>query len=296
VLTTPPETFDGLPDWPYQATHVTVDAGTGPVRVAVWEAGAGPTVLLLHGEPSWAYLYRRVAPLLVDAGCRVVMPDLVGFGASDKPAQLSDHTYARHVEWLRQALHEQLDLRDVVLFCQDWGGLLGLRLVAADPERYTGVVVANTGLPTGDQQMPEAFLRWQAHAAQADPFPVGSFVQGASARTLDDTEVAAYDAPFPSSAHQAGPKVMPSLVPTAPDDPEAPAQRAAWEALQRFERPLLTAFSDGDPITAGGERVFHKLVPGAAGQPHRTIEGGGHFLQEDRPVECATAILELRLP
>ena len=250
--------------------------------------------MLLHGEPTWAYLYRHMIPPLVDAGFRVVAPDLVGFGASDKPATQADHTYAAHVAWLRQALHVELDLTDVVVFVQDWGGLLGLRLVAADPDRYSGVVVANSGLPTGEQTMPEAFQRWQAYAAQADPFPVGGVVQGGTQRQLSAAEVAAYDAPFPDPAHQAGPKVLPSLVPTTPEDPEAPAQRAAWEVLRQFEAPLLTAFSDGDPITAGGERVFHKLVPGAQGEPHRTIEGGGHFLQEDRPGACVEAILELR--
>ena len=260
----------------------------------MWEAGEGPTVLLLHGEPSWAYLYRHMIPLLVDAGCRVVAPDLVGFGASDKPADVADHTYARHVAWMTHVLHDQLDLTDVVLFCQDWGGLVGLRCVAAAPERYSGVVVANTGLPTGDQQMPAAFLQWQQYAATADPFPVGGVLQGGTARTLTDAEVAAYDGPFPATSFQAGPKAMPGLVPTSPDDPEAPAQRRAWEVLQGFEAPLLTAFSDGDPVTAGGERVFHKLVPGAADQPHRTVEGGGHFLQEDQPEACVDAVLELR--
>lgn len=273
-----------------------MDAGTGDVRIAVWEAGEGPTVLLLHGEPSWAYLYRHMIPQLVAAGCRVVAPDLVGFGASDKPREQADHSYANHVAWMSQALHDHLDLTDVVAFLQDWGGLIGLRCVAAAPERYSGLVVANTGMPTGDQEMPEAFHQWQSYAAQADPFPTGGVLQGGTSRTLGDAEVAAYDAPFPDSAHQAGPRVLPSLVPSAPDDPEAPAQRAAWEVLQQFDRPVLTAFSDDDPITAGGERVFQKLVPGAEGQPHRTISGGGHFLQEDAPDECVAAILELRLP
>ena len=294
LLRTPLTRLTDLPDWPHTARHVTVDAGSGPVAVAVWEVGSGPTVLLLHGEPTWAYLYRHMIPTLVAAGCRVVAPDLVGFGASDKPVEQSDHTYANHVAWLRQALHDELDLTDVVAFLQDWGGLVGLRLVAADPDRYSGLVLANTGLPTGDQDMPDAFHQWQAYAAQADPFPVGDVVQGGTARELSAAEVAAYDAPFDDPASQAGPKVLPSLVPTTPDDPEAPAQRAAWEVLQDFDRPVLTAFSDGDPVTAGGERVFHKLVPGARGEPHRTIEGGGHFLQEDRPDECVAAILELR--
>ena len=285
-----------LPQWPYDVRHVRAGTDEDAPRMAVWEAGEGPTVLLLHGEPSWAYLYRRMIPSLVDAGCRVVAPDLIGFGASDKPALQSDHTYARQVAWTARVLHDELDLDDVVVFLQDWGGLVGLRCVAAAPERYSGVVAANTGLPTGDQQMPEAFLQWQRYAAEADPFPVGGVLQGGTARTLSDEEVAAYDAPFPDTTHQAGPKVLPSLVPTSPEDPEAPAQRAAWEVLQQFEAPVLTAFSDGDPVTAGGERVFHKLVPGTRGQAHRTIEGGAHFLQEDQPGACVDAILELRIP
>jgi haloalkane dehalogenase len=193
------------------------------------------------------------------------------------------------------ALVERLGLTNITLVVQDWGGLIGLRCVVAAPERYSGLVVANTGMPTGDQQMPEAFQRWRAFAATADPFPVGGVLQGGAGRTLSDAELAAYDAPFPDASFQAGPKVLPSLVPAEPDDPEAPAQRAAWEALQRFEAPVLTAFSDGDPVTAGGERVFQKLVPGARGQAHRTIAGGGHFIQEDQPDACVDALLELRL-
>ncbi len=297
TLTTPTTAFADLPDWPHEHRHVDVDAGTGPVRMAVWEAGPsdGPVVLLLHGEPTWAYLYRRMVPGLVSAGCRVVAPDLVGFGASDKPAAVADHTYARHVAWLSQALHAHLDLTDVVAFMQDWGGLLGLRCVAAAPERYSGLVLSNTGLTTGDQQMPDEFLAWQRHAATVETFPVGRFVQGGSAVTLTDAEVAAYDAPFPDESHKAGPRAMPGLVPTAPDDPEAAAQRRAWEVLQRFEAPVVTAFTDGDPLTAGADRVFQRLIPGAQGQRHRTLAGGAHFVQEDVPDGCVEAILELRL-
>lgn len=292
TLQTPAEAFEDLPDWPYEASHVTVDAGSGQVRVAVWQAGPddGPTVLLLHGEPSWAYLYRHMIPSLVEDGCRVVAPDLVGFGASDKPTETSDHGYATHVAWMVQALHDRLDLTDVVVFLQDWGGLIGLRCVAVEPDRYAGLVVANTGLPTGEQSMPKAFLDWQEYAATADPFPVGGVLQGGTSRDLSADEVAAYEAPFPDSSFHAGPRVMPSLVPTSPDDPATAAQRAAWEVLRGFDRPVLTAFSDGDPVTAGGERVFQTLVPGAAGQPHRTIEGAAHFLQEDRPDACVDAI------
>jgi haloalkane dehalogenase len=293
LLNTPDDAFENLPDWPFERRMVTVDAGSGPVQMAVWEAGDGPTVLLLHGEPSWAYLYRKMMPLLVAAGRRVVVPDLVGFGASQKPTEQADHSYANHVAWMSQLLHDELELTDVVVFLQDWGGLIGLRCVAAAPERYAGLVVSNTGLPTGDQTMPDAFLQWRAYASTADPFPVGGVLQGGTQTELTPAEVAAYDAPFVDTSFQAGPKVMPSLVPAEPNDPEAAAQRAAWTVLQGFEAPVLTAFSDGDQITAGGQKVFHKLVPGAVGQDHRIIEGGGHFVQEDQPHACVDAILAI---
>ncbi len=290
VVRTPDERFADLPDWPYEPRHVEVDGG---LRVAVVDEGPADAdpVLLMHGEPSWAYLYRHVIPPLVDAGHRVVAPDLVGFGRSDKPTSTSDYSYARHVAWMREALFERLDLTRITFFGQDWGGLVGLRLVAADPDRYAAVVVANTGLPTGDQRMSEAFLAWQRWSQEAEHFPVGRLVDGGCQRELSDAEVAAYDAPFHDDAATAGARIFPALVPSSPDDPAAADQRAAWEVLQGFEAPFLTAFSDGDPITAGADRVFQKLVPGAAGQPHRTIEGAGHFLQEDQPAEVVRAIL-----
>lgn len=290
VVRTPDEHFTDLPDWPYEPRHVEVDGG---LRVAVVDEGPADAdpVLLMHGEPSWAYLYRHVIPPLVDAGHRVVAPDLIGFGRSDKPTSTGDYSYARHVAWMREALFDRLDLTRITFFGQDWGGLVGLRLVAADPARYAAVVVANTGLPTGDQQMSEAFLAWQRWSQEAEHFPVGRLVDGGCQRELSDAERAAYDAPFHDDVATAGARVFPALVPSSPDDPAAADQRAAWEELQGFEAPFLTAFSDGDPLTAGADRVFQKRVPGAAGQPHRTIEGAGHFLQEDQPAEVVKAIL-----
>lgn len=295
-LRTPDERFADLPGFPYAPRYVEVDdTEGGTLRVAVVDEGPAdaPPVLLLHGEPSWSFLYRTVIPPLVAAGHRVVVPDLVGFGRSDKPTRIEDHTYARHVGWMREALFDRLDLTDVVLFCQDWGGLIGLRLVGEHPERFAGVVVANTGMPTGDQQMPEAFLAWQRFALTASDFPVGHIIAGGCAQPVADEVRAAYDAPFPDDTFKAGSRAMPALVPTSPDDPAADANRAAWETLQRFDRPVVCAFSDGDPITAGGDGVFRKLVPGAADQPHVTIEGGGHFLQEDRGEACADVVLDL---
>jgi haloalkane dehalogenase len=295
VLRTPEERFAGLPDFPYRPGYVTFDDGDGgTLRVAYVEDGPadGETVVLLHGEPSWSFLWRRVIRVLAGAGLRVIAPDLVGFGRSDKPVDQRDHSYARHVEWMRQALVEGLALTDVTLVGQDWGGLIGLRLVAEHPDRFARVVAANTGLPTGDHPMSEAFLAWQRFAATAEAFDVGRIVQNGTVTELPPAVVAAYDAPFPDDRYTAGARVFPSLVPTAPDDPAAPANRAAWEVLTRWEKPFLTAFSDGDPITGGGDRVFQKLVPGAQGMPHTTLSGGGHFLQEDVGPQLGRAIAD----
>ncbi|HYO35786.1 MAG TPA: haloalkane dehalogenase [Geodermatophilus sp.] len=284
VVRTPDERFAALPDFPYPPGHVPVDSGDGTVlRVAFVDAGPpdGEVVVPLHGEPSWSYLWRHVIPELTAAGLRVVAPDLVGFGRSDKPTDPAAHSYAAHVEWVRQTLFEGLGLRDVTLLAQDWGGLIGLRLVAEHPERFARVVVANTGLPTGDTPMSEAFLAWQHHAATAPTLDVGRIVAGGTVRGLPPEVVAAYDAPFPDEPSKAGARVFPRLVPTTPDDPAAPANRAAWDVLARWDRPFLTAFSDGDPITAGAETWFQQVVPGARGMPHTTLRGGGHFLQED---------------
>ncbi|WP_138761005.1 haloalkane dehalogenase [Modestobacter altitudinis] len=296
ILRTPDERFADLPDFPYPPRYVEVDdLDGGRLRVAYVEDGPadGETVLLLHGEPSWSFLYRRMIPVLAAAGLRVVVPDLVGFGRSDKPAQQEDHSYGRHVEWLRQVLFDQLDLRAVTVVGQDWGGLLGLRLVGEHPDRFARVVAANTGLPTGDHAMSEAFLAWQRFAAAADRFEVGRVVQNGTVTGLPADVVAAYDAPFPDDSYKAGPRVFPSLVPTRPDDPAAAANRAAWGGLARFDKPFLTAFSDGDPITGGGDRVFRAVVPGAHGMPHTTLAGGGHFLQEDVGPELARVVVDL---
>lgn len=295
-LRTPDERFTDLPDFPWEPRYVEVDdTDGGRLRIAYVEDGpaGGETVLLLHGEPSWSFLYRHMVPVLTAAGLRVVAPDLVGFGRSDKPARQDDYTYARHAGWLREALFDRLDLRDVTLVCQDWGGLLGLRLVGEHPDRFARVVAANTGLPTGDHPMSEAFLAWQRFAASAEAFDVSRIIGNGTVTDLPPEVLAAYDAPFPDDSYKAGARVFPSLVPTRPDDPAAAANRAAWEGLQRFDKPFLTAFSDGDPITGGGDRVFQKLVPGAQGREHVTLPGGGHFLQEDVGPQLARVVVDL---
>ncbi len=277
ILTTPDRYFEGLPD--YEHDGVVTDIGDGLVVHHV-EAGEGPVILLMHGQPTWSFLYRGMIEPLVRHGFRVVAPDLVGFGRSSKPLEMSDHTYERHVSWMSTWL-DAMELDGVTLFAQDWGGLIGLRLLAAEPDRFDRLAVANTGLPTGHERMPDAFFAWREFVRTTPDFDCGRIVQGATIRTLSDEEVAGYNAPFPDDAYRAGPRVMPSLVPTSPDDPSSEPNQVAWAVLSTWARPTLTLFSDSDPITAGGERVFQSKVPGAAGQPHRTIERAGHFLQED---------------
>jgi haloalkane dehalogenase len=299
VLRTPDDRFDSLPDFPFEAHYVDVPDGEGGVlRVHHLDEGPadGPVVLLLHGEPTWSYLYRHMVPVLADAGLRCVVPDLVGFGRSDKPTQTSDYTYARHVEWMSALVFDALDLRDITLFAQDWGGLVGLRLLAQDPDRFARVVVSNTGFPSGDGKVSEAFLTWQTYSREAPTLAIGRLVAGGCVRTLSPEVIAAYDAPFPDDSYKAGARIFPSLMPMTPDDPATPANRQAWDVLERFDKPFLCAFSDSDPITRGGDAVFVRRVVGAAGQPHRTIEAAGHFVQEDKGPELAELIIEMTAP
>ena len=299
ALRTPDARFAGLPDFPFAPHYVEVDDGEGGrLRVHYLDEGRpdAPAVLLMHGEPSWSFLYRKMIPVLVDAGLRAVAPDLIGFGRSDKPDAQHDYTYARHVEWMRDALFDQLDLRDLTLVGQDWGGLIGLRLVAENPGRFARVVAANTGLPTGDQKMSDAFLAWQRYSQETPVFHVGGIVKGGCTSDLAPEVVAAYDAPFPDDSFTAGARRFPMLVPTSPDDPAAPANREAWTKLTAWNKPLLTAFSDKDPVTAGFDRVLQGAVPGAAGQSHTVIKGAGHFLQEDKGEQLARAVVDFVKP
>ena len=294
-LRTPDDRFANLPGYDFEPHYVTIDDGEGgELRVHYIDEGprdADP-VLLMHGEPSWAYLYRTMIPVLVAAGHRCIAPDLVGFGRSDKPSQMSDYTYARHVAWMSQVVFDHLDLQRATFFGQDWGGLVGLRLVAQQPDRFARVVVANTGLPTGDSAPTEAFLNWRRFSQEAPQFPIGGIVNGGCTTSLSPEVIAAYDAPFPDDSYKAGARIFPSLVPTGLDDPARADQIEAWEVLKRFDRPWLCAFSDRDPVTAGGAKVFLREVPGTEGQPHVTIEGGGHFLQEDRGPELAQVMVD----
>ncbi|WP_040494251.1 haloalkane dehalogenase [Ilumatobacter nonamiensis] len=295
VLRTPDERFTDLPDYPFAPNYVDVsDQDGGSLRVHYLDEGPadGPVVLVLHGEPSWSFLYRKMIPLLVDAGLRVIAPDLVGFGKSDKPTEQSDYTYARHVAWMQEAIVDHLDLRDATFFGQDWGGLVGLRLVAENPERFARVVIGNTGLPTGEHAPSDAFLAWQKFSQTSPDFDIGFLINGATITELSDAEIAAYDAPFPDDTYMAGARIFPSLVPTSPDDPAASANKAAWEVLMAWDKPLICCFGDSDPITAGGDKPFLKLVPGAQGQPHVTVANAHHFFQEDVAPELAQIIVD----
>ena len=296
VHRTPEDRFADLPDFAWEAAYVEVarpGAEDGdPLRMAYVDAGPAdaPVALLLHGEPSWSFLYRHAIAALVDAGVRCVAPDLIGFGRSDKPLATDDHSYARHVEWLRELAFDRLDLRDVTLVGQDWGGLLGLRLVAEHPDRFARVVAANTGLPTGDRTMPEVWWRFRAAVETADVLDVGRLVESGCARGLSPQVRAAYDAPFDIEESKAGPRVMPSLVPNTPDDPASEANRKAWDRLTRWEKPFLTAFGDSDPITGAMGPILRKTVPGAHGLDHPVLTDAGHFLQEDAGGELGTIV------
>src|SRR6516164_6255191 len=290
VLRTAEERFAGLPDFGYEPRYADADG----MRLAYVEAGppAGEPVLLLHGEPSSSFLYRKVIPVLAGAGLRVIAADLIGFGRSDKPAEMGDHTYARHVEWVRAFAFDALGLSGLTLVGQDWGGLIGLRLVAEHPDLFARVVAANTGLPTGDQQMPEVWLRFREVVRTAPTLGISRLVQSGCVHPLPDEVLAAYEAPFPDESFKAGPRAMPSLVPTTPDDPASAANRGAWTRLAAWDKPFLVAFSDRDPITGGMAPVLKKTVPGAAGLDHPVIEGAGHFLQEDAGERLGAVIAE----
>lgn len=298
-LRTPDERFADLPGYAFAANYVEVsdqDAENpgGTLRVHYLDEGPtdGPVVLAMHGEPSWSYLYRKMIPLLVAGGARVIAPDLVGFGKSDKPTETSDYTYARHVAWMQEAIIDHLDIHDATFFGQDWGGLVGLRLVAENPDRFARVVIGNTGLPTGEHQPSAAFMAWQKFSQTTEVFDIGFLLNAATISELSPGEIAAYDAPFPDDSYKAGARIFPSLVPTSPDDPASGANLAAWEVFKQWDKPLVCCFSDSDPVTAGGDKPFLELVPGAQGQPHVTVKNAHHFFQEDAAPQLAHVILD----
>lgn len=296
VLRTPESAFDAIIDFPFLPHYADIaDVQDGTVlRVQYVDEGPrdAPVVLMMHGEPTWSYLYRHMIGPVTAAGLRVVVPDLIGFGRSDKPARKADYSYARHIAWMRSWI-ENRDLTNITLACQDWGSLIGLRLVAEMPDRFNGVVLSNGGLPAG-QPAPRAFAIWRAFSKYSPLFPIGRIVKAGTRRNLSDAEVAAYDAPFPDGSFKAGARIFPTFVPLGPNV-AVPDQLRAWDVLDRWDKPFLCCFSDSDPITRGGEGLFVGRVPGTAGQPHTTLKGG-HFIQEDDPAGFVDCILKVAKP
>jgi haloalkane dehalogenase len=291
VLRTPDDRFHNLPDYPFAPHYTTVtDADGTALRIHFVDEGprtAAP-VLLLHGEPSWSFLYRKMIAGLVAKGHRVVAPDLIGFGKSDKPAEQSDYTFERHVKWMSDWLIAN-KLSDITLFCQDWGGLIGLRLVAAFPERFARVVAGNTGLPIGTG-MSDGFKQWLEFSQSVPELPIGEILSMGTKKGLSAEVKAAYVAPYPDESYKAGARRFPALVPVTPEHASVAENKAAWKVLSEFRKPFLTAFSDSDPVTKGGERVFKERVPGTEGQAHTIVKDAGHFLQEDAPDELVDLI------
>ena len=295
ALRTPDERFQKLPGYEFAPHYAEIPDGEGgTLRVHYIDEGprdARDRLLLMHGEPSWCYLYRKMIPIFVAAGHRVIAPDLIGFGRSDKPDNRADYTYQRHVDWMTSFI-EAIDLQHATLVGQDWGGLIGLRLAAEHPDRFARIVAANTFLPTGDRPAGEAFLRWQQFSQNTPNFDAGWIVNSGCRTDLSDEIKAAYNAPFPDDTYKEGARQFPLLVPTSPDDPAAAPNRKAWEVLNKWEKPFLCAFGDSDPVTKGGDKAFIAAVPGTKNQPHTTIVGGGHFIQEDRGEELAKVIVD----
>lgn len=290
ILRTPDERFANLPYYPFKPNYVDF----GETRMHFVDEGnsdAKETVLMLHGEPSWSFLYRKMIPIAADAGHRVIAPDLIGFGKSDKFTEPEKYTYQMHVDSIKNLI-EKLGLESITLVCQDWGGLIGLRIVGEMPERFSRVVAANTFLPTGDEEIPKAFKMWLKMSQAIPFFPVGKVIKMGCTTKLPKDVINAYKAPFPKEKYKTAAKVFPTLVPITPDDPASEANRKAWKVLRKFEKPFLTAFSDGDPITRGADKVLQKLIPGAKDQPHTTIKDAGHFLQEDKGEELANVVVD----
>lgn len=288
---TPESRFERLADYPFEGHYCELTSDG--MRMHYLDEGPSDAdpVLMLHGEPSWSYLYRHMIPIVAAAGHRVIAPDLIGFGKSDKPTSMADYSYQAHMDWML-AFVESLDLNNITLVCQDWGSLIGLRLAAEQQQRFKAIVVGNGMLPTGEQKVPAAFQLWKNFALYSPWFPIARIINSGTFKTLGPEERKAYDAPFPSTKYKAGARAFPRLVPVSADDPATQANKAAWRVLEQWQKPFLTTFSNGDPITRGGDTFMQERIPGAKGQPHQTLVGG-HFLQEDSPVAFARAINDL---
>ncbi len=289
VIRTPEERFKDLPGYNFKPNYLEVEPG---LRLHYLDEGDknGQVVLLLHGEPSWSYLYRKMIPILANAGFRVLAPDFIGFGKSDKLTEKSDYTYQKHIKWTETFI-KQLDLNGINLFCQDWGGLIGLRLAAELENRFDSIMASNTTLPLGNVELPKSFLQWLEFSKSSPKFNIGKIIDKGTVSELSEEVIAAYDAPFPSEEYKAGARIFPSLVPISSDDPESANNQAAWGKLMQWKKPFLTVFGDSDPIMKGAEKFFIQVVPGAKDQPHSIVHAG-HFSQEDQGEELANIMVK----
>jgi haloalkane dehalogenase len=293
IISYDPARFADLPDYPFAENWCEIDLGdghTGQMHYLDEGAKDAPPVLLFHGEPSWSFLYRKMIPVLVAAGFRCLAPDLIGFGKSDKPDEIGFYTYDRHINWLRQ-WRDAVVPQPAALFCQDWGGLLGLRMVGEEPDRFACVLASNTFLPAGGSPSP-AFLAWRIFAKSSPEFQIGDLLQRATTTERSAAEIAAYDAPFPDEPSKAGARAFPALVPVE-DGMDGIAQNiAAWKGLAAYDKPFLTLFGEDDPVTGGLGEQLTKRIKGAGGQPHGMLPACGHFCQEDRPMELAQGMID----
>jgi haloalkane dehalogenase len=294
ILRTPDDRFRDLPDYPFAPHYLQLRENDLRMHFVDEGPSDGAPILMLHGEPSWSFLYRKMIPIFSAAGFRALAPDLIGFGKSDKPSEQKDYSYARHVAWITEWLRA-IDLKNVTLVCQDWGSLIGLRVAMENQDRFDRIVVANGFLPTARQSVPLAFHAWRAFAGFSPVFPIGKIIASGCVSKLSKEIVAAYDAPFPTSAYKAGARVFPALVPTNESDPAIPANRAAWDALGKWEKPFLTLFGKNDPILGRADAPLQRHVPGAKDQPHQRF-WGGHFVQEDRGDFLAQQIIQWIAP
>ena len=292
ILRTPESRFKNLKDFNFEPNYLELGHKSESMRMHYLDENkdSNDVVLLLHGEPTWCYLYRHIIPILTKAGKRVIAPDLIGFGKSDKLTKKEDYTYANHIMWVSQ-LFDHLQLDNVVLFAQDWGGLIGLRILAENPEKFSGLVVSNSGLPVGSGAS-EGFKQWLNYSQTVEDFNAGKIVYQGSLKALDNYEIDAYNAPFPDDSFKVAARVFPTIVPITKEHAEVEENIKAWEVLKKFDRPTVAIFGEHDASFKGGDKYIIEKIAGAKGMNHQRINAG-HFSQENQPELIADTILSV---